>query len=898
MQDRIIIIDGNSLINRAYYAMQRPMITREGIYTQGVYGFLNMLNKIHQDYPSGYIAVAFDRKAPTFRHEEFAEYKAGRKKMPPELAMQLPILKEVLQAMNIKMLEIDGFEADDIIGTIAREAEEKGLLPLIISGDKDELQLASEKTKVLITKKGISEFEIYDRQAMIDKYGFPPEQFVDYKGLMGDSSDNIPGLPGVGEKTAGKLIQEYGTVENLIACSSEIKQDRIRNIIEENASLALMSKRLATIHLNVPIDVDFEEFRNEEPNINELINIYSKLEFNSFLKKMKSAAEMEKSSPELLKESIGEKVKILKSEEDVRQAIKREGLILKVFTDNNHVGPIRIDGVVFASGDQCFFIDGHSPELIRTFGEEVVKGRIPLAGHNLVRDYFALLCILGDPEKFLPEGADSYFTTAFDTAVVQYVLDPSKSNYDLKVLMAEYYHEDFQREEEFLKETSQMNLFGEEIQKIMEYGRAWCRAVVNLRILFEERLKEQEGEKLAFELELPLIEVMAAMEKHGFATDREELRMIGEEIEGRLKELTERIVALAGEEFNLNSPAQLGPILFEKLGLPAGKKTKTGYSTSAEVLERLTEEHEIIPAILEYRTLSKLKSTYVEGLLPLIGEDGKIHPHFQQTVAATGRISCTEPNLQNIPIKQDYGRRLRKAFRTSDDQHTLVSADYSQIELRLLAHLSEDPLLLEAFQRQDDIHTITASRVFGVPEKEVTPLQRSNAKAVNFGVIYGMSGFGLSTELNIPRKEAEKYIHDYFEKYTKVREYMDRAVAEAKEKGYVTTVMNRRRYIPEIKGASFVVRQLGERLAMNSPLQGSAADIIKLAMLRVYRKLIGDRMKSRLILQVHDELIIEAHQEELEQIKFLIEDAMVHAMSLKVPLAVEVNWAQDWYSLK
>jgi len=881
MQDRIIIIDGNSLINRAYYAMQRPMITREGIYTQGVYGFLNMLNKIHQDYPSGYIAVAFDRKAPTFRHEEFAEYKAGRKKMPPELAMQLPILKEVLQAMNIKMLEIDGFEADDIIGTIAREAEEKGLLPLIISGDKDELQLASEKTKVLITKKGISEFEIYDRQAMIDKYGFPPEQFVDYKGLMGDSSDNIPGLPGVGEKTAGKLIQEYGTVENLIASSSEIKQDRIRNIIEENASLALMSKRLATIHLNVPIDVDFEEFRNEEPNINELINIYSKLEFNSFLKKMKSAAEMEKSSPELLKESIGEKVKILKSEEDVRQAIKREGLILKVFTDNNHVGPIRIDGVVFASGDQCFFIDGNSPEMIRTFGEEVVKRRIPLTGHNLVRDYFALLCILGDPEKFLPEGADSYFTTAFDTAVVQYVLDPSKSNYDLKVLMAEYYHEDFQREEEFLKETSQMNLFGEEIQKIMEYGRAWCRAVDNLKILFEERLKEQEGEKLAFELELPLIEIMAAMEKHGFSTDRQELQMIGEEIEGRLKELTEQIVALAGEEFNLNSPA-----------------TKTGYSTSAEVLERLTEEHEIIPAILEYRTLSKLKSTYVEGLMPLIGEDGKIHPHFQQTVAATGRISCTEPNLQNIPIKQDYGRRLRKAFRTSDDQYTLVSADYSQIELRLLAHLSEDPLLLEAFQREDDIHTITASRVFGVPEKEVTPLQRSNAKAVNFGVIYGMSGFGLSTELNIPRKEAEKYIHDYFDKYTKVREYMDRAVAEAKEKGYVTTVMNRRRYIPEIKGASFVVRQLGERLAMNSPLQGSAADIIKLAMLRVYRKLIGDRMKSRLILQVHDELIIEAHQEELEQIKFLIEDAMVHAMSLKVPLAVEVNWAQDWYSLK
>jgi DNA polymerase-1 len=898
MQDRIIIIDGNSLINRAYYAMQRPMITREGIYTQGVYGFLNMLNKIHQDYPSGYIAVAFDRKAPTFRHEEYAEYKAGRKKMPPELAMQLPVLKEVLQAMNIKMLELDGFEADDIIGTVAREAEEKGLLPLIISGDKDELQLASEKTKVLITKKGISEFEIYDRQAMIDKYGFPPEHFVDYKGLMGDSSDNIPGLPGVGEKTAGKLIQEYGTVENLIARSSEIKQDRIRNIIEENAHLALMSKRLATIHLNTPIEVDFDEFRNEEPDFNQLINIYSKLEFNSFLKKMKSASHGVMNPPEILKDSIGKRVKTLKSSQEVGEAIQKTGVVLKVFTDNNHVGPTRIDGIVFASGGHCFFIDGNSPDRIRTFGEEIIKRRIPLSGHNLVRDYFALFRLLGDSGIFLPEGANSYFTTAFDTAVVQYVLDPSKSNYDLKVLMAEYYHEEFQSEEDFLKEAGQMNLFGEDNQKIMEYGWAWCRAVDNLKILFEERLKDQEGEKLAFDLELPLIEVMAAMENHGFTTDREELRIIGEEIEGRLKALSGRIIGLAGEEFNLNSPAQLGPILFEKLGLPAGKKTKTGYSTSAEVLERLTEEHEIIPAILEYRTLSKLKSTYIEGLMPLIGEDGKIHPHFQQTVAATGRISCTEPNLQNIPIKQDYGRKLRKAFRSSDDNHTLVSADYSQIELRLLAHLSEDPLLLEAFRREDDIHTITASRVFGVPEEEVTPLQRSNAKAVNFGVIYGMSGFGLSTELNIPRKEAEKYIHEYFEKYTKVREYMDRAVAEAKEKGYVTTVMNRRRNIPEIKGTSFVVRQLGERLAMNSPLQGSAADIIKLAMLRVYRKIIGDRMKSRLILQVHDELIIEAHQEELEQIKFLIEDAMVHAMSLKVPLAVEVKWAQDWYSLK
>lgn len=898
MEDRIIIIDGNSLINRAYYAMQRPMITREGIYTQGIFGFLNMLNKINQDYPSGYITVAFDRKAPTFRHEEYAEYKAGRKKMPPELAMQLPVLKEVLRAMNIKLLEIDGFEADDIIGTVAREAEEKGLFPLIISGDKDELQLASHKTQVLITKKGISEFEIYDHQAMIDKYGFPPDQFIDYKGLMGDSSDNIPGLPGVGEKTAGRLIQEYGTIENLIAHSSEIKQERLRSNIEENASLALMSKRLATIHLNVPIDIDFEEFRNEEPNFDELITIYSKLEFNSFLKKMKSPTEGMTSQPETVRESIEKRVEVLDSTKKIKDSILQEGLYLKVFTDGNHVNKTRIDGLVFTSGNRCFYVDGQREDLLLFFAKEVIQREIPIMGHNLVRDYFALFRLLGNPQDFLPEGRDSFFITAFDSAVVQYILDPSRSNYDLKVLMAEYYHEEFLSEEEFVKQSGQINLFGEDKEKRMEYGWAWCRAVDNLRILLEEKCKEQEAVELANDLELPLVEVMASMEYWGFTTDQGELKTIGKEIEGRLKELTERIIRLAGEEFNINSPAQLGPILFEKLGLPAGKKTKTGYSTNAEVLERLVDDHEIVPAILEYRTLSKLKSTYVEGLLPLIGEDGKIHPHFQQTVAATGRISCTEPNLQNIPIKQDYGRRLRKAFKTSDDRYTLVSADYSQIELRLLAHLSGDPLLLEAFRREDDIHTITASRVFGVPEEEVTPLQRSNAKAVNFGVIYGMSGFGLSTELNITRKEAERYIEEYFGKYTKVKEYMDRAVAQAKETGYVTTVLNRRRNIPEIKASNYVVRQLGERLAMNSPLQGSAADIIKLAMLRVYRRLLSKGMKSRLILQVHDELIIEAQEQELEEIKNLIEDGMVHAMSLLVPLAVEVNWAQDWYSLK
>ncbi len=897
MEDRIIIIDGNSLVNRAYYAMQRPMITKEGIYTHGIYGFLSMLQKIHQDYPAGYMAIAFDRKAPTFRHLEYREYKAGRKKMPPELAMQLPLLKEILLAMNIKILELDGFEADDIIGTVARLAEERGLRPLIISGDKDELQLASEKTQVLITKKGISEFDIYDREAMVSRYGFTPEQFIDYKGLMGDASDNIPGLPGVGEKTAGRLIQEYGTVEELLSRADEIKQEKLRSNLRENASLALMSKRLATIHRHVPIEVDFTELQQKEPDVNKLIKLYSKLEFNSLLKKLKAPSETGEVLAEAAFSATEEgDILFLESEEGVRNALHPEGITLKVFFSGSHAEATQVEGISFSSGGRCCYLEGEAEALF--LAREIIARRIPISGHFLSQDYFALLRLLGEERELPAGGAAAYFNTAFDSAVVQYVLDPSRSNYDLKVLMAEIYQEELQSEEEFRKESRQISLPGEERKKRMTYGRAWCRAVDGLRPVLKERLKEQDAEGLARDLELPLVEVMAAMEYQGFAADGARLRQLGAEIEERLKVLTSRIVSLAGEEFNLNSPAQLGPILFEKLGLPAGKMTKTGYSTSAEVLERIAGEHEIIPAILEYRTLSKLKSTYVEGLLPLIGEDGRIRPHFQQTVAATGRISCTEPNLQNIPIKQEYGRRLRKAFHASDDRHLLVGADYSQIELRLLAHFSEDPLLLDAFRRGDDIHTITASRVFGIPEDEVTPLQRGNAKAVNFGVIYGMSGFGLSAELNIPRREAERYIEDYFTKYTCVKAYMDRVVAQARETGYVTTVLNRRRNIPEMNGSSFAVRQLGERLAMNSPLQGSAADIIKLAMLRVYRELNRRKLASRLILQIHDELIIDAREEELEEVRSLLEEAMVHAMTLKVPLVVEVRWARDWYALK
>ncbi len=913
---KIIIIDGNSLINRAYYALQRPMITKSGLYTHGVYGFLNMLNKINTDYRPDYIAVAFDRKAPTFRHLEYADYKAGRKKMPPELAMQLPLLKEVLTAMKIKILEIDGFEADDIIGTVVRRAEEEDLEPLIISGDKDELQLATEKTRVLITKKGISEFELYDEAAMYEKYGFSPEQFIDFKGLMGDPSDNIPGIPGVGEKTAMKLVQEFGSVANLIANTDQITSKSLKEKVEENAQLAIMSRRLATINTEVPIEINFEEFKAEEPDYDALIDLYIKLEFNSLLKKLqpqKTAGSMESPKPT---ENVGtvephlvvdlkdrsELRKILISREDelevLREDLKEDqAVILKVFNDRNHKDIPAIYGINILSTNGYYFIKTEETGLLKLLGEILLRKGIKIAGHNLKEDYYTLMAN-GFPGPDDREPSDSVFDTEFDTVIAQYLINPSRSDYGLKSMMLEYFHEDMEDEAAFLSENGQIGFLARPEENYMEYGSKWCVSIEKLIAVLSYKLNQEDLETVFYEVELPLIEVLASMERYGFAVDRKELMDAGATIGDKISELTGKIYELAGEEFNINSPQQLGIILFEKLGLPYGKKTKRGYATGIEVLERLRDEYEIVDLILEFRMYSKLKSTYIEGLLPLIHRDDKIHAHFQQTVAATGRISCTEPNLQNIPIRQELGRKLRKAFVPENEDYVLVGADYSQIELRILAHLSQDPLLIDAFNHGDDIHTITASKVFGVPEDQVTPLQRSNAKAVNFGVIYGMSGFGLSTELHITRKEAEQYIGEYFKKYTKVKEYLDGLVAGCKKTGYVTTIMKRKRIIHEINAGNYMVRQLGERLAMNSPIQGSAADIIKLAMIKVYRELVKEKTKSKLILQVHDELIIQTHKSELEKVKKLLKDNMENAIKLSVTLTSELSTGKNWYELK
>lgn len=910
---RIVIIDGNSLINRAYYAMQRPMITKGGLYTHGVYGFLNMLTKIFRDYDPEYIAVTFDRKAPTFRHLEYDAYKAGRKKMPPELAMQLPLLKDVLAAMNIKMLEIDGFEADDIIGTVAKRAEQEGLEPYIITGDKDELQLASDVTKVIITRKGISEFEIYDRQAMIDKYGFTPEQFIDFKGLMGDQSDNIPGLPGVGEKTATKLILEYGSVENLIASASSMPAGKLKDKIEENAPLAVMSKRLATINTNVPIETDFDEFRKEEPNYNALIEIYKKLEFNSFLKKLKysSSDAQDSANAESTDAAEGEArlsereiEKIMVSDSAALSALidalkEAEAAVIKVISDNNHTEMPFIHGMGILIKDKFYYIESMQQEFIKSAAlalSGMQSGKqISISGHDLKRDYYALMSLVGDG---FSESGGSIFNTGFDTAIAAYLLEPSRSSYSIKVLASEYFHEDIDEDEKFLAENSQIGLFGSDSEKFCDYCLKQCRIAEALTGILKEKIAEENLEEVLYKIELPLTEILASMEVYGFTVDKSELDTIGNDISAGIEKLSAEIYELAGENFNINSPQQLGNILFEKLGLPAGKKTKKGYSTNAEILEKLRDKHPIINLILEYRTLSKLKSTYIDGLIPLIGNDGKIHAHFQQTVTATGRISCTEPNLQNIPIRQELGRTLRRAFTPQKSEDLLIGADYSQIELRVLAHMSGDEHLINAFNMGEDIHRSTAAKVFDVPQDEVTPQERSAAKAVNFGVIYGMSSFGLSSEINVSRKEAERYISEYFRRFPDVRAFMDKQVEDCRRQGYLETMMGRRRYIPEISASAYMVRQLGERLAMNSPIQGSAADIIKLAMIAVYRKLRSEKLTSKLILQVHDELIIETAESEKETVTDLLTACMENVMDMSVKLSVGVSSGRNWYELK
>jgi len=898
---RIALIDGNSLINRAYYAMRNPMITKEGIYTHGIFGFINMMDKIIRDYGPEYMAIAFDLKAPTFRHEQYDEYKAGRRKMPPELAMEIPILKDILDAMNIRRVELEGYEADDIIGTLARMSEAEGLEPFVFTGDKDQLQLATDVTKIVYTKRGVSDFDIFDHDAFCEEYGFTPLQFIDYKGLAGDSSDNIPGIPGVGGNTATKLIQEFGSVEDIIAHVDDIKPAGLQAKVADNVQQAMMSKRLATIMTQVPLDLEVEDCRMKEPDYDRLIELYKKLEFNKFLSRLKvnrNGAEDAKATGETAEETSAAELfdrdsvkKVTVSTAQELDAVHISGkTVMKAFGDGSHIAPPHIDCVaVLNDGTYYFLRDGAIEFIGEWLGRELSSGEsVRFAGHELKETYYMLMCAFGL----------SGFHTAFDTAVAQYVLDSGRSSYSLPALTNEYLHTSLEEEKDVAAAGAQIDLFSDNLAVYFDYGFAWCAAVLDLETLQKAQVAAEKLETVLYEVELPLIEVMAEMEKEGFRTDRQFLADFGETLSCEIDKLAASIHEMAGEEFNINSTQQLGDILLGKLELKHGKKNKKGYSTSAEVLEKIKNDHPIIPAILEYRTLTKLKSTYVDGLIPLIHEDGKIHAHFQQTVTATGRISCTEPNLQNIPIRQELGRQLRKAFVPETEECILIGADYSQIELRVLAHMADDPALIEAFNKGEDIHRATAANVLGVPEDEITPAERSRAKAVNFGVIYGMSAFGLSGNLDISRKEAEDYINAYFEKHGQVRKFMDDAVAFAKAEGYVTTLLGRKRYIKEINAPNYMVRQIGERLAMNSPIQGSAADIIKIAMIKVYEAIRTAELKSKLILQIHDELVINTYPDEKEIVEKLLVENMETAYKLAVELKADVNEGKNWYELK
>ncbi|NLY81235.1 MAG: DNA polymerase I [Clostridiales bacterium] len=874
--DKILIIDGNSLLFRAYYAMTIPMVTKEGIYTQGIYSFVNMLTKLRADYSPTHIMIAFDLKAPNFRHKEYKEYKAGRKPTPPELLMQIPILHDVLEAMNIKVLELEGYEADDILGTVAKMADDAKLKSYIVTGDKDALQLVSDNTKVIINKKGVTQFETYDIEKMHEVYELSPSEFIDLKGLMGDQSDNIPGVPGIGIKTGTTLLKEFKSIENLIENADDIKKERIKNLIKDNSDQALMSKSLATIRLDVPIKETLDDFLVQEEDMEKLIPLYQKLQFNSFLKKL----EIPEEKREALKTLDVSEIKIKK---DLKNLKSNSTVAIKVLGDYNHKKAPQIDAIIVFDKKNIYFIDSDFNDAIRILNEK----KLNLIGHSLKSDIYHLMYY-----------GYSDFHIEFDTEIAMYLLEPTRSKYLVDKMAITYLSMELENEEEFLKANNQMDLFGNYIDSQIEYYKKYLSALFGLKDVLFERIRRFELENVLYDCELPLVEVMAEMELNGIYTDRQVLEDIGSALNKKINDLTERIHELAGEKFNVNSPKQLGVILFEKLGLQTSKKTKTGYSTNVDVLDKLVNDHPIINLILEYRSYAKLNGTYVEGMLPLIGDDDKIHPHFNQTITSTGRISCNEPNLQNIPIKNDYGREIRKAFSVSEKDNILIGADYSQIELRVLADLSSDLQLIGAFNRGDDIHRLTASRVFDIPFEEVTSLDRSRAKAVNFGVIYGMSGFGLSEELGIGMKQAKEYIDEYFNKHPEVRAYMDEQIESGKEKGYVATIMGRKRWIPELSSPKYMTRQQGERLAMNTPIQGSAADVIKLAMIRVYEELKERKFKSKLILQIHDELIIEARPDEVEEVKEILSRNMMNAMTMKVKLVIDINIGKSWFELK
>ena len=874
MSEKIVLIDGHSILNRAFYGV--PDLTNsEGLHTNAVYGFLNILFKILSEENPQYLAVAFDLKAPTFRHKMYQDYKGTRKPMPEQLHEQVPVMKEVLRAMGVPLLMLEGYEADDLLGTVAKRMEKKGLEVSVVSGDRDLLQLATEHIQIRIpkTKRGGTEIEDYHAKEVQEKYQVTPLQIIELKALMGDSADNIPGLPGVGEKTATRLIVEYGTVENAYAHVDEIKPAKAKNAFLEHYDMAVLSKKLATIDTDSPVSFSLEDARLTSLYTPEAFALFKKLEFKNMLNRFNCDTPDQK-----MEHNFYLVTDFSQAEQIFGEAGKAQFLSFFILAEKKQMA-----GAAIAwKKEQIWYIpvQGFLTEDYLCGKLTELLDAVPEAVTMNLKEQLAFI----SPKNH----------HIFDAAIAMYLINPLKDQYGYEDIAKEYLDLLIPSRQELLGKAGFHSEDIESVKKCACYGTYTC---LEGKEPLEEKLKQLGMEHLFTEIEMPLVYTLYDMEQAGIRVEALALKGYGEQLTGRITELEDTIYRLAGEKFNINSPKQLGVVLFEKLKLPYGKKTKTGYSTAADVLEKLAPEAPIVSDILEYRQLTKLKSTYADGLAAYISDDGRIHGKFHQTITATGRISSTEPNLQNIPIRMELGRLIRKVF-IPEDGFVFVDADYSQIELRVLAHISGDRTLIEAYREAQDIHRITASQVFHVPFDQVTDLQRRNAKAVNFGIVYGISSFGLSQDLSITRKEAAEYIEKYFETYPRIKQFLDESVEEAKKNGYVCTLFGRRRPVPELSSSNYMQRSFGERVAMNSPIQGTAADIIKIAMVRVNERLKKENLRSRLILQVHDELLVEAAVDEVETVKQILLEEMQGAADLDVCLEIDMHTGNSWYEAK
>ena len=901
---KIVLIDGNSILNRAFYGIMgnKMLTTPDGKYTNAVYGFLAILFKVLEDIEPEYLMVTFDLKAPTARHKLYDGYKATRKGMPNELAEQMPILKDILKSMNIKVIEKEGYEADDVLGTMAKRAEKDGFDVTIVSGDRDTFQLTSNRVKVRIphTKMGKTETETFGREEVLKKYGVTPKQLIEVKGLQGDTSDNIPGVPGIGEKTALELVKKYKTIDGIYEAIEKGEDDlkpKARERLLENKELAMLSRTLGTINLEVPIEENLEEFKIKEWNKEEVFSKFKELNFNRFIDRFNLKSE------EGPKQNLAElfEIKTLNTENEIKDLLEKiqNKLVFMLETEKVEQENLIIKKQIKSI---YIYIDNTVYEIKFNTNEEFISYFKTIFENENIQKYSYRL---NETYVLLMQNGIYLKGIKFDTEIAAYLLNPSNGKYKLDELANQYLSIDIPEYLEFVgakqqKET-QMTLFSQDEMNVdfEKYQNAiYMYTIAKLAEIMNKKLEEINSLRLFENIEMPLIKVLAEMQYEGIYVDKQELVSFGVKLKEDIEVIKQEIYKLAGEEFNINSTLQLGNILFEKLKLPVYKKTKKGYSTDVDILEKLKPEHPIIEKILEYRGFMKLNSTYVDGLIVYINEyTHKIHSYFHQTITATGRISSTEPNLQNIPTRTEQGKQIKKAFKAQKG-HIFIDADYSQIELRILAHISNDTNMREAFLNEEDIHKQVASKVFNVPLEEVTKEQRTAAKAVNFGIVYGISGFGLAEQLGISRKKAEQYIEQYLEKYKGVKEFMDKIVEKAKEQGYVETLFHRRRYIPELSSNNYMVRQFGARAAMNTPIQGTAADIMKIAMIEVNKKLEEEKLNAKLILQIHDELLIECKIEEKEEVKKILKESMENAVKLSIPLEVEVSEADNWYDVK